>query len=91
MANIYIFLAQSILPPSTLMEIMDLREQIEQCSTDKELKPILDNCRIKQSELCDELSGAFKEGDVKKAKYLTACLQYWSRIEERILDKITEV
>jgi len=70
---------------------MEIRETIEHSSTDNELKPILDECRRKQNHLCDELSLAFRENDMKKAKYLTACLQYWSKIEERILDKITEV
>lgn len=73
------------------MEIMELREQIEHSSADSELKPILHDCRTRQSELCEELTKAFQNDDVKEAKYLTASLQYWNRIEERILEKITEV
>lgn len=73
------------------MEVMEIRERIEKETTDEELRPLLDDCKIKQSELCNELTRAFHESDIIEAKYLTACLQYWSRIEERILDKITEV
>jgi DnaJ-domain-containing protein 1 len=75
-----------------LHEIMELREDIEQPNvTDEKLKPLLEECRQKQDRLCESLTKAFRENDVKEAKYLTACLQYWSKIEEKILEKITEV
>lgn len=70
---------------------MEMREAIEQASTDEELKPLLQSCRSKQKEVIDALAVAFRETKVEDAKYLTASLQYWSRIEEKILDKITAV
>ena len=72
------------------MEIMEIRETIENCANDVELRPILEECRQKQNELCEQLATSFDE-DINKTRYLTACLQYWKRIEETILEKITEV
>lgn len=82
---------QSIIDPTILLEIMEIREAIEHSTSDEELKPFLDECRQRQSTLCKDLASAFQVNDMKEAKYLTACMQYWSKIEERILEKITEV
>lgn len=82
---------QSIIDPTILLEIMEIREAIEHSTSDEELKPLLDESRQRQSKLCEELTSAFQGNDMKEAKYLTACMQYWSKIEERILEKITEV
>ncbi|KAL3795449.1 hypothetical protein HJC23_000807 [Cyclotella cryptica] len=81
----------SIIKPHSLLEIMEMREAIEHASNDEQLKPLLQTCQSKQAEVIDDLAVAFREKNVKDAKYLTASLQYWSRIEERILEKITVV
>lgn len=73
-----------------LMEIMEAREGVEHASTDAQLKPLLKACQIRQSELCQELEKSFNnDHSVDDAKLQTAQLQYWRRIEETILDKIT--
>eukprot|EP00956_Cyclotella_meneghiniana_P042196 scaffold248391_cov70-Cyclotella_meneghiniana.AAC.4 len=72
------------------MEIMEIRETIENSKTDAELRPILEECRHKQNSLCEQLTASFDD-DIHKTRHLTACLQYWNRIEETILEKITEV
>ena len=73
------------------MEVMEIREEIEHASSDDELRPILKSCQEKQSDLCLELAEAFREERIDDAKALTATLQYWNRIEETILEKISEV
>lgn len=70
---------------------MEMREAVEQASTDEQLKPLLQSCQSKQKEVIDALTIAFREKNVEDAKYLTASLQYWSKIEERIMDKITSI
>jgi DnaJ-domain-containing protein 1 len=70
---------------------MEMREAIERASTDEQLKPLLQSCQSKQKEVIDELAVAFRENRVDDAKYLTASLQYWSKIEERIMEKITAI
>ena len=75
---------------SFLMEIMEAREEVDHASTDAQLKPLLKACQIRQSELCQELEKSFNNDyNVDEAKLQTAQLQYWRRIEEKILDKIT--
>jgi len=75
---------------SFLMEIMEAREEVDHASTDAQLKPLLKACQIRQSELCQELEKSFNNDyNVDEAKLQTAQLQYWRRIEETILDKIT--
>ena len=71
------------------MEVMEIREEIEHASSDEELRPILKACQKSQAELCDELAIAFREERIDDAKSLTAKLQYWNRIEETIIDKMT--
>ncbi|KAL7541625.1 hypothetical protein ACHAXR_012187 [Thalassiosira sp. AJA248-18] len=81
----------SIVDNSLLLEIMEAREEVDDSSSDDELRPLLKSCQEHQSELCQELAKAFREERIDDAKYLTAKLQYWNRIEETILDKITSV
>jgi len=73
------------------MEIMEIREEVEHASSDNELRPLLQSCKKQQSELFDELAKMFQEERVDDAKHLTAKLQYWDRIEETILEKISSV
>lgn len=70
---------------------MEAREEIESATSDDKLRPLLQSCQKQQSELCQELAKAFREERIDDAKYLTAKLQYWKRIEETIMDKISVV
>ncbi|KAL7483895.1 hypothetical protein ACHAW6_009535 [Cyclotella cf. meneghiniana] len=81
----------SIIDPKCLLRVMEMREAVEQASTDEQLKPLLQSCQSKQKEVIDALTIAFREKKVEDAKYLTASLQYWSKIEERIRDKISSI
>ena len=74
-----------------LMEVMEMREEVEHASTDNELRPLLQTCKTQQSELCEELAKSFREEHIEDAKHQTAKLQYWNRIEETIVDKISSV
>ena len=82
---------KSIINNKLLLEIMEVREEIEDASCDKELRPLLQSCQVKQNELCEQLAAAFREERIDEAKYLTAQLQYWYRVEETIMDKISSV
>ena len=80
---------QSIIDNILLLEIMEVREKIENASSDEELRPFLQSCQVKQKELCEQLAASFREDRIDDAKVLTAKLQYWNRIEETIMDKIS--
>ena len=82
---------QSIIDHALLFEVMEIREQIEDASSDEELRPILQSSLTKKDELIDQLAEAFQEGRIDDAKRTTAKLQYWVRIEETIVGKMTSV
>lgn len=91
-----------------LMEIMELREAIDEAETDAELKVLLDENTVRMDDFYQQLSKAFleyttattgagadagvHEGDsepnLDKALECTVMLQYYSRIDETIRDKM---
>lgn len=73
------------------MEIMEAREEIENTSSDEELRPLLISCQEKQTKLCKELAKSFAEKRIDDAKYQAAKLQYLNRIEETIMEKISSI
>ena len=79
---------QSIIDHALLFEVMEIREQIEDASSDEELRPILQSSLKKKDELINQLAEAFREGRIDDAKRITAKLQYWARIEETIVGKM---
>jgi len=79
----------SIIDGSLLMKIMELREEVEGASSDEELRPLLQSCEESIRELCKGIDNSFRANKIEDAKLLTAKLQYWKRIEERIVDKIS--
>lgn len=82
---------QSIIDHALLFEVMEIREQIEDASSDEELRPILQSSLKKKDELIHQLAEAFQEGRIDDAKRITAKLQYWARVEETIVGKMTSV
>ena len=70
---------------------MAAREEVENASSDSELRPLLQSCQIRQSELCRDLEQSFGANHMDDAKIQTAKLQYWKRIEETIMEQISSV
>ncbi len=70
---------------------MEAREEVENASSDKELRPLLQSCQTRQLDLCRDLENSFGANRVNDAKLQTAQLQYWKRIEEAIMEKISSV
>ena len=73
------------LGPGFLMEIMEIREELEESGTDAAR---LSNLRQANQQRVDELRGelaeAFGGSELERARALTARLQYLQRIEEEI-------
>lgn len=84
---------KSMVDNNLLMEIMEAREEVDNASTDEELRPLLQSCQKQQTELCKEIAKSFQEEsiDLDAAKYQVAKLQYLNRIEETIMEKISSV
>lgn len=83
-----------------LFTIMETRESIEDILhsdsdndevKDNKLRPILTHNQDLIEETCQHLITAFQSNDLKEAKKLTAQLQYWYRVEETIIDKISSI
>ena len=82
---------KSIVDNNLLMEIMEAREEVDNASTDEELRPLLQTCQKQQTELCKEIAKSFEEERIDDAKFKVAKLQYLNRIEETIMEKISSV
>lgn len=74
-----------------LMEIMEIREEIQATLGDEALRKLLHENQARIDETCVELAEAFDENDLDKALELTARLQYWNRIDETIREKMDSV
>ena len=82
---------KSLVDTNLLMEIMEAREEVDNASTDEELRPLLQSCQKQQTDLCNEIAKSFQEERIDDAKYQVAKLQYLNRIEETIMEKISSV
>ena len=79
-----------------LMEIMELREQIEEASSDDDLQQLRDQNAKNMQEVCTQLSqsldastfDASEQVNLDQALEFTVKLQYYHRIEETIREKI---
>ncbi|GBF88744.1 iron-sulfur cluster co-chaperone mitochondrial [Raphidocelis subcapitata] len=74
--------------PELLMEVMEAREQVEATDDPRELAPLLDSARARQSALEARLSEAFRARDTGAAAALVAQLTYYVRLEEAITAKM---
>lgn len=77
--------------PELLMEVMEIREAVDEAETDKVLGALLDENRGRVDETCADLKAAFGAGDLNEARRLTAQLRYWGRIDEIIVEKMSVV
>ena len=75
-----------------LMEVMEIREEIDDAEEDAEvLRKLLVQNEERIGNTCTELADAFESDNMDEARRLTARLQYWKRIEEKIVDKMSTV
>jgi len=77
----------TITDPELLMGIMELREAVEEGSTD-ELKSLGENNRRKIDEILKLLADAFSKNDLENAKSHTIKLRYLEKAQEEIINKL---
>lgn len=71
-----------------LMEVMEIREAVEEASSNEELQPLLEENSTRIQDVCNQLADAFETEDLDKALELTVTLQYFTRIEHAIHEKM---
>ncbi|CAB9522614.1 Co-chaperone [Seminavis robusta] len=72
-----------------LMQVMEIREAIEEAGSDQaKLQSLSEENNTRMQEVGEELAQAFDAQDLDKAVELTIMLQYYSRIEETIRDNM---
>ncbi|KAG2178092.1 hypothetical protein INT43_003345 [Umbelopsis isabellina] len=78
--------SESLEDPELLMEVMEVREQMEDCETEEDIEKLrLDN-EEKIEHTASQLTKAFKSKDLEEAKALAVQLQYWDNIRRAIVD-----
>ena len=73
-----------LLPPSFLMEVMELREELEDAPDVARLALLQERNQARMEALGTELALAFASQQMEPARKLTAQLQYLNRIGEEI-------
>jgi DnaJ-domain-containing protein 1 len=71
-----------------LMEIMEVRESVDNTTGDDALRPLLLENQKQIEETSELLSRAFENTNIEKALELTAQLQYFTRVDETIREKM---
>lgn len=74
-----------------LMEIMELRESIQNMADDETLRAAMQENQKRLQVTCEDLAAAINAQDFEQARELTARLQYWNRVEETIREKMDSV
>ena len=77
--------------PQLLMEIMDLREQIEESTSASEVKELIRENRQAIDEVKAQLSAAYKARDLQKMVEGTNRLQYLSKVDFEAREKLDEL
>ncbi|PWN27989.1 S-adenosyl-L-methionine-dependent methyltransferase [Jaminaea rosea] len=72
--------AESLEDPSLLMQVMEMREQLEEAEAEDEVEPVRVANQELYDEACEGLKSAFAQGDTKGARVLATQLRYWANI-----------
>ena len=70
--------------PELLMEVLEVREVIEEAQNEEELVPLKEANDRKVEYSVGELDKAFKEDDLEKAKSEAVRLRYWINIKDSL-------
>ncbi|KAI8367534.1 HSCB C-terminal oligomerization domain-containing protein, partial [Radiomyces spectabilis] len=78
--------SESLHNPELLMEVMEVREALEEAANDEEVEQIKQENDVKLQETAQHLSQAFNNNDYDVAKDYMIQLQYWENIRQAIVD-----
>ncbi|KAI9323632.1 hypothetical protein BX666DRAFT_1847513 [Dichotomocladium elegans] len=78
--------SDSLDDPALLMEVMEIREELDEASTEEEVQQVKQINDEKYAETVRKLSNAFAKNDLSLAKKYMVQLQYWESIRHAILE-----
>lgn len=77
--------------PKLLMEIMELREQIEEASSPSDIKSLVHNNRQAMDAVKVELKASYESRDFPKMVELTNRLQYLSKADYEARERLDQL
>ncbi|KAG2186946.1 hypothetical protein INT44_003174 [Umbelopsis vinacea] len=78
--------SESLEDPELLMEVMEIREQMEEAETEEDIKKLKQENIDKIAHTAEQLTKSFKSNNMDEAKELTIQMQYWDNIRRAIVD-----
>ncbi|XP_039218804.1 iron-sulfur cluster co-chaperone protein HscB isoform X5 [Crotalus tigris] len=73
--------------PAFLAEVLELNEQLAAANSEASLAALERLLAAKQEALLQEVSRAFEQGDLPKAKRLLSKMKYFANLEEKVKEK----
>ena len=70
-----------------LMEIMELNEEVAEIDNAQKYSSVLEKNNKSLNALFGELDIAFRDNDIKRAKYLVIRLKYFSNLQEKLREQ----
>ena len=66
--------------PELLLEVLDVHEQLAECESEADVRPIEQENKRRLSEIETQLDSAYEKGDLEAAVLLTVALKYWTNL-----------
>ncbi|KAI1901032.1 hypothetical protein AGOR_G00055970 [Albula goreensis] len=77
--------------PQFLLEIMEINERLDETQIKEDAKNIGLSVQGRLQDLTAKINASFDKGDVQTAKVLITQMKYFSNIEEKVKEKISEM
>ncbi|XP_051750969.1 iron-sulfur cluster co-chaperone protein HscB [Ctenopharyngodon idella] len=82
--------ADATADPAFLLEVMEINESLAETRSQDEVNAIGRSVREKLKDLTERMNSSLNKGDLLTAKGLLAQMKYFTNIEEKVKDRITE-
>uniref|UniRef100_A0A672MMZ7 Iron-sulfur cluster co-chaperone protein HscB, mitochondrial-like n=1 Tax=Sinocyclocheilus grahami TaxID=75366 RepID=A0A672MMZ7_SINGR len=76
--------------PAFLLEVLEINESLAETRSQDEVSTIGRSVREKLKDLTERMNSSLNKGDLLTAKELLAQMKYFTNIEEKVKDRITE-
>ncbi|XP_038619029.1 iron-sulfur cluster co-chaperone protein HscB isoform X3 [Tachyglossus aculeatus] len=67
-----------------LVEVMEVNEKLAEAQSEAEIEEVETLVKDKQKKLTEDVSRAFEQDDLQKAKELLTKMRYFSNLEEKV-------